>query len=294
MIVAGSGNEGASAGHTSGFFSPAPGRQTRFRGDSRQDTELSVAPYESGVNVQLWKNYWDEMEISLFAPSGEEIGPLPQKLGPSRFRYKSMEILVYYGEPSPYSQAQEIYFDFVPDDGTYIESGIWTFRLTPGRIITGEYDFWLPSSGILNPSTRFLRPTPDTTLTIPSAASSVITVGAYDSDSNSYADFSGRGYTRRTNQVKPDIAAPGVGIVTAAAGGGYQAVTGTSFAAPFAAGSAALMMQWGIVEGRDPFLYGEKLKAYLRRGARKLPGMGEYPNPQVGYGALCVKDSLPK
>ncbi len=294
VIVAGSGNEGASAGHTSGVFSPAPGRQTRFRGDSRQDTELSVAPYESGVNVQLWKNYWDEMEISLFAPSGEEIGPLPQKLGPSRFRYKSMEILVYYGEPSPYSQAQEIYFDFVPDDGTYIESGIWTFRLTPGRIITGEYDFWLPSSGILNPSTRFLRPTPDTTLTIPSAASSVITVGAYDSDSNSYADFSGRGYTRRTNQVKPDIAAPGVGIVTAAAGGGYQAVTGTSFAAPFAAGSAALMMQWGIVEGRDPFLYGEKLKAYLRRGARKLPGMGEYPNPQVGYGALCVKDSLPK
>lgn len=293
-IIVGSGNEGASAGHTSGVFSPAPGRQTRFRGDSRQDTELSVAPYESGVNVQLWKNYWDEMEISLFAPSGEEIGPLPQKLGPSRFRYKSMEILVYYGEPSPYSQAQEIYFDFVPDDGTYIESGIWTFRLTPGRIITGEYDFWLPSSGILNPSTRFLRPTPDTTLTIPSAASSVITVGAYDSDSNSYADFSGRGYTRRTNQVKPDIAAPGVGIVTAAAGGGYQAVTGTSFAAPFAAGSAALMMQWGIVEGRDPFLYGEKLKAYLRRGARKLPGMGEYPNPQVGYGALCVKDSLPK
>ena len=293
-IIVGSGNEGASAGHTSGVFSPAPGRQTRFRGDSRQDTELSVAPYESGVNVQLWKNYWDEMEISLYAPSGEEIGPLPQKLGPSRFRYKSMETLVYYGEPSPYSQAQEIYFDFVPDDGTYIESGIWTFRLTPGRIITGEYDFWLPSSGILNPSTRFLRPTPDTTLTIPSAASSVITVGAYDSDSNSYADFSGRGYTRRTNQVKPDIAAPGVGIVTAAAGGGYQAVTGTSFAAPFAAGSAALMMQWGIVEGRDPFLYGEKLKAYLRRGARKLPGMGEYPNPQVGYGALCVKDSLPK
>jgi len=119
-------------------------------------------------------------------------------------------------------------------------------------------------------------------------------VGAYDSASNSYADFSGRGFTRRTNQVKPDIAAPGVGIMTAAAGGGYKPVTGTSFAAPFASGSAALMMQWGIVDGRDPFLYGEKIKAYLRQGARKLPGMGEYPNPQVGYGALCVRDSLPQ
>ena len=46
--------------------------------DSRQNAELSVAPYESGVNIQLWKNYWDEMEISLLTPSGEEIGPLLQ------------------------------------------------------------------------------------------------------------------------------------------------------------------------------------------------------------------------
>jgi hypothetical protein len=52
-------------------------------------------------------------------------------------------------------------------------------------------------------------------------------------------------------------------------------------------------MQWGIQNGNDPFLYGEKLKAYLRRGARKLPAFVEYPNPQVGWGALCLKDSLP-
>ena len=53
-------------------------------------------------------------------------------------------------------------------------------------------------------------------------------------------------------------------------------------------------MQWGIVNGNDPFLYGEKVKAYLRRGAKKLPGISEYPNPMVGYGALCVRDSLPE
>ncbi len=42
-----------------------------------------------------------------------------------------------------------------------------------------------------------------------------------------------------------------------------------------------------------PFEYGEKVKAYLRRGAKELPGFDMYPNPQVGYGALCVRDSLP-
>jgi len=43
------------------------------------------------------------------------------------------------------------------------------------------------------------------------------------------------------------------------------------------------LTQEGIVRGNDPFLYGEKVKAYLRRGARKLPG-NAYPNERLGYG----------
>lgn len=49
----------------------------------------------------------------------------------------------------------------------------------------------------------------------------------------------------------------------------------------------------GIVMGNDAYLYGEKVKAYLIRGAARLPGFTEYPNPQVGWGALCVRESLP-
>ena len=70
-------------------------------------------------------------------------------------------------------------------------------------------------------------------------------------------------------------------------------MTGTSFAAPFVTGAAALLMEWGIVRGNDPYLYGDKVKAYLRKGAKKLPGEQNYPNPRVGYGALCVRESLP-
>ena len=70
-------------------------------------------------------------------------------------------------------------------------------------------------------------------------------------------------------------------------------MTGTSFATPFVTGAAAMLMQWGIINGNDPFLYGEKVRAYLRRGARSLPGFTVYPNNQVGYGSLCVRESLP-
>ena len=283
-IVVGSGNEGAASGHTSGIL------QLR----TTETVEFTVSSYESSFSIQLWKSYSDQFEISLQAPSGEQFGPFSENLGPARFRYRRTQILLYYGKPGPFSTEQEIYFDFIPDEGTYVEEGIWTFFLRPLSLVSRRYDFWLPSAGGLNTATRFLRPTPDTTLTIPSTASKVITVGAYNSYYNSYADFSGRGFTRLTNQVKPDLAAPGVGIMAPAVNGGYQSVTGTSFATPVVAGSAALLMQWGIVNENDLFLYGEKVKAYLRRGAGKLPGITEYPNPMVGYGRLCVEQSLPK
>ncbi len=303
-IVVGSGNEGATAGHVSGNFPAAGsrgGRGTGSAGGERSSggnygtvrSELSVAPYETGVSVQLWKDYTDRFTVTLETPSGERLGPLSEQLGPVRFRYRRTQVLVYYGKPGPFSVAQEIYFDFVPDEGNDVESGIWTFILEPQRIVQGRYDFWLPSSAVLNFATRFLESTPDTTLTIPSSAAKVITVGAYNSITDSYADFSGRGFTRMTDQVKPDLCAPGVGLMAPGNGGGYRSVTGTSFAAPVVAGSAALLMQWGIVDGNDPFLYGEKVKAYLRRGARPLPGFEEYPNAQLGWGALCVRDSLP-
>ena len=153
---------------------------------------------------------------------------------------------------------------------------------------------WLPSDNVLNRGTGFLFPTDATTLTIPSSASRAISVGAYDARTFAYADFSGRGFTRLTNMVKPDLVAPGVEVMTTTVGGGYAAFTGTSFATPFVTGSAALLMEWGIVRGNDPYLYGEKVKAYLRRGAKKVPGFDEYPNGEVGYGALCTAQSIPK
>ena len=150
----------------------------------------------------------------------------------------------------------------------------------------------MPSLAIRNINTAFLFPTPDTTLTIPSTASRVITVGAYDAKQNTVASFSGRGFTWDNQFVKPDLVAPGVDITSCAPGGGYVSKTGTSMATPFATGTCALLMQWGILDGNDIFLYGEKLKAYLINGAGSLPGFINYPNPQTGWGTLCANDSI--
>ena len=281
-ICIGSGNEAASAGHTSGVMTP--GRE--------EIIQLAVQDSQTAISIQLWKEYTDIVDISLMTPSGVTVGPLQEILGPQRFAVGGTEILLYYGEPSPYSTAQEIYIDMLPRE-TYITGGVWRIILTPRKIVSGAYELWLPSENVLNKGTGFLFPTDHTTLTIPSTAGRVITVGAYNALTFVYADFSGRGYTRETNLIKPDIVAPGVDVTAVAVGGGYAQFTGTSFATPFVTGGAALLMEWGIVRGNDPYLFGEKVKAYFRRGARPLPGFTEYPNPQVGYGALCVRDSIP-
>lgn len=285
VICVGSGNEGTSAGHTSGVLKER----------EEQRVELGVQQREPALNVQLWKSYVDEVDISVIGPSGVRVGPISERLGTQRFRIEATEILLYYGKPSPYQTNQEIYFDFIPT-GSYIDSGVWQFVLIPRKVVTGIYQMWLPSQGVLNQGTAFLNPVSSDTLTIPSTASRVVTVGAYDARSFSYADFSGRGALEKNAEMwvqKPDLAAPGVRVTTAKAGGGYGEYSGTSFAVPFVTGSAALLMEWGIIRGNDPYLYGEKVKAYLRRGARHLPGYEQWPNNQLGYGVLCVESSLP-
>ena len=279
VICIGTGNEGNTAGHVSGILDE----------NEQVEIELAVQENETGLNVQIWKAYYDLVDILLEAPSGVRIGPIQEILGSQRFRIGETEILLYYGEPSPYTIDQEIYMDFLPRTD-YITSGIWRIVLVPREIISGNYALWLPSESVLNEGTRFLSPSVQGTLTIPSTAFRTIGVGAYNSATMTYADFSGRGAGAR---IKPDLVAPGVNVRAPIPGGGFGEFSGTSFATPFVTGSAALLMQWGIVDGNDPFLYGEKVKAYFQRGAREILGFEEYPNQVVGYGALCVEESLP-
>lgn len=279
-IIVGSGNEGASAGHIGGILSST----------QAETIELSISDYSTNLNLQLWKNYWDDFQITITPPTGTSI-TLPSEPGSWRYSFGETEIYSYNGEPTPYTPFQEVYLDFIPAD-TYLTAGIWTLRLIPQNIRNGLWDMWLPSSAIRNEATAFLRPNPETTLTIPSTASRAITVGAYDSRQNTIAAFSGRGFTWNNQLIKPDLVAPGVDIISCSPGGGYETRTGTSMATPFVTGTASLLMQWGILLKNDPFLYGEKMRAYLINGARPLPGFRIYPNPQTGWGALCAFDAL--
>lgn len=286
VICIGAGNEGASAGHFAGKLSE----------NEIQRISFAMGTYERSFSLQLWKWYADRMDISILSPAGEQYLIRNQNAGGEAQQavMEQTKLLIFSGRPQPYRKREEVYIDFIPVE-TYLNTGIWTIEITPRRIANGELRLYMPSAVVRSENTRFLLPSPAQTLTIPSTAQKVITVGAYNAYVRSYAAFSGRGDAGndRAENSKPDLAAPGVNIRIGEGEGG-AVVSGTSYATPFVTAAAALLMEYGIVQGNDPFLYGEKVKAYLHAGARQLPGYDMWPNDQVGWGALCVSESLPE
>lgn len=308
-IVTGMGNQGIGRKHTSGRVAlqghmenvlierQGPGQPEREKRnmsvrmqEGNNSVSLIVGPGETGFGLQIWKNYVDIFDVIIRNPSGRVLGPFSYGSGLSDATAGNTEILFFYGEPVPYRVNQEIYITFLPSND-FVDVGEWQITFLPNRITEGHYEMWLPDAGLNSAATNFLQPMPDLTITIPATAKKIISVGAYDAITDQAAGFSGRGGTALPG--KPDLVAPGVNVESCAPGGGYTIKSGTSMAAPFVAGAAALLMQYGIVMGKDEYLYGEKVKAYLRKGARVLPGMLEMLSASVGYGALCVEASLP-
>ena len=281
-FVVGAGNDGVSGRHV----------QINMENESFYRRDFLIPEGEKGINIQIWHNYQDQFHMFLQTPRGDVIGPFNNTKELMKYSINDMDIRVLNSGPSPINTKQETFISIIPYN-EFIESGIWSIIINPQSIIDGRVDVWLPVEGSTNTNIRFLTPSESTTLTIPSTTDKVITVGAYDSNSMTYASFSGRGNTV-DGIVKPDIVAPGVDIDVPTVGGGYTLVSGTSFATPFVSSAAAMLMEYGIVEGNDMFLYGEKVKSYIISGARQILGISSYPDIRAGWGALCVDESIPK
>ncbi|PRY21347.1 S8 family serine peptidase [Pseudosporangium ferrugineum] len=124
------------------------------------------------------------------------------------------------------------------------------------------------------------------TIESPGSADAALTVGAVD-DQDQLAYFSSRGPRVGDDALKPDLTAPGVGIVAAAAAhgqvgspaDGYVSLDGTSMATPHVAGAAAIVTQ------QHPGWSPARRKSLLMGAAKPTAGLGGYAQ---GAGRLDV------
>lgn len=281
-IVVGAGNEAAAENHFEGRV--AKGSQSSF--------QLQISPNKKTYNLSVWQSFIDTMTIQVTGPSGMSTPRISYAQGPQRYVLDNTVIYSTFAGPSPLNGDLQFGLGMSGINGQPITPGIWTVTVYGEDITDGRFNVWGETQEEAGKDIFFLNASPEITVTTPGTASNVITVGAYDPVTNQLAPFSGRGFTRMDKEVKPDLVAPGVNILGASNTGGYTVLSGTSMATPHVTGAIALMMEWGIVQGKNPFLYGESVRTYLLRGTNRNVEGVTFPDRRWGYGKLCLKSTM--
>src|SRR5690606_34847721 len=187
-------------------------------------------------------------------------------------------VLVQSTVDSPDPGTHHVFVRISPRASGTIKPGTWEFTLTETAGAVTDVHCWIEVEKT-DRHPRFTAADQDrrSTLTPPGTARRIISVANYDHADSTLAESSSRGPTtdsRTGYDTKPDVAAPGTGIVAAKAGGSnsgiccdccsndfYTAKTGTSMAAPHVTGIIALMLE------RNRDLTWEQIRAHLRDSA---------------------------
>ena len=270
------------------------GARHHFRAVMDADTdevtaELRVGEREAGFSMELWAEDVGVYTVGFISPTGEvarEISVPLRGENTVSFLLEQTRITVYT-QIADVSAGSQFIFMRVENP----MSGIWRILIRNSLDIRETFHLWLPVRGFISDETYFLRPDPDTIITDPGNAQYPITVTAYDHTRNSIYIHASRGYSR-SGRIKPELAAPGVNILGASASGRrLTRMSGTSVSAAHLAGAAAILLNWGILDGNYPYLNTPVLKSIFIRGAQRNPAL-TYPNREFGYGTLDLYEAF--
>jgi subtilisin family serine protease len=235
---------------------------------------------------ELWYSAQDRFAVSLRPPGGDWIGPIePQEYVENQQLRQGSFISIYNELYHPANGANYIGIYLSPDlDSTPIvgiPAGDWAVRLHAREVRNGEFHAWVERDdprpvGIPVPPNVFALPSffaeatnvDDTSVSSLACATSVVAVGNLDVERERINVTSSQGPTR-DGRFKPDVAAPGTGIVAARGfvpEDPWVAMTGTSMAAPYITGVVALML------GAEPRLTAAQIEGIFHRTSLPLPG----------------------
>ena len=267
------GNEGAARHHYAGRLTDR---------ENQASVELRVGNKEPGFTMEFWGEPPEIYNLSLQSPTGEildisaSLGEVTQELS---FVFVETRVKVNYVSIERQTGYTLVYFQFIQP-----APGIWRIFVRGRDGQNVGFHMWLPVQGLISEETYFLEPSPYNTVTAPGDSLESITVTAYQYRDNSLYVQASRGFMPDGNVV-PQVAAPGVQIRVPQLNGLYGNASGTSLSAAQTAGAAALLFEWAVIRGNQPYFTGSSVKNYITRGAEREERM-QYPNRDWGFGRM--------
>ena len=267
------GNEGAARHHYAGRLTER---------ENQALAELRVGNKEPGFTMEFWGEPPEIYNLSLQSPTGEildisaSLGAVTQELS---FVFVETRVKVNYVSIERQTGYTLVYFQFIQP-----VPGIWRIFVRGRDGQNVGFHMWLPVQGLISEETYFLEPSPYNTVTAPGDSLESITVTAYQYRDNSLYVQASRGFMPDGNVV-PQVAAPGVQIRVPQLNGLYGNASGTSLSAAQTAGAAALLFEWAVIRGNQPYFTGSSVKNYITRGAEREERM-QYPNRDWGFGRM--------
>lgn len=274
-VTVAAGNEGSSGRHYFGVVSPDVGYDT---------VDLNIGEQDKGFSMELWGESPSIFTIDILTPTGEYIPKIAAGGNEHKeITFTSIQTVINidYRITESESGDQLILMRF-----SNPSPGIWRFNVYESGNLSSGFHIWLPMEGFITNQTYFIRPNPYTTILAMGNAQIPVTLTAYNQADDSLYNNSSRGYTR-IGDVKPNVAAPGVNVTGPTLEHGFTQFTGTSISAAYTAGTAAMIMEWGVVRENDIGMSTIEINRLMMRSARREMGV-DYPNRDWGFGILDI------
>ncbi|TBY66245.1 peptidase S8 and S53 subtilisin kexin sedolisin [Rhizobium leguminosarum bv. viciae] len=246
--------------------------------------------------LEIWYSAQDEFDVELFTPNGIRIGPVSPGQRVENLLLADRTVVSIYNvlsDPKNGDNRISIYLSpYMGEPIVGITAGSWKVRLTGKVVRNGAYNAWIerddPSRGRVR--TQWRLPSffgPNTFVdhsTLSSLACGPRVIGVANlNEARELLNISSSQGPTRDGRMKPEIAAPGTGIVAAC---GFDPqnkwieMTGTSMASPYVAGVAGLMLSL------NPQLTAAQIGGIIQRTSRPLPGSGYEWDNGSGFGVI--------
>lgn len=255
-----------------------------------QRVEIRVGEGEKGFVCELWSFAPEVYSVEIISPSGQLINRVPVRTQTSTiysFLFENTTIEVYYQLYESNSGQNLMAIRFSEP-----APGIWTLNVYGRDINTGKYNIWINNRDFLSGETFFISSDPYETITNPANNSQCISVTAYNHKNNTAYINAGRGFNGY-GAIKPDFAAPGIAVVGPSNIGrdNYVTRSGTSVATAFYGGFAALIQEYGVRRGENPYFRTSEIKNITISGCTRKEGI-TYPDRIWGYGSINLYNSI--